>query len=131
MQLDVEGPDRTPEQRLLAAVVAVAVRDCCSPPEGRRDLRLTRQAASAFDFIFTDLGDSFLQLIDINSGHFRRKLEEVMNDTSNTDKPFKAIARRAFRINHKLWKQEYARLGGRVAGNVEDDFADTFADFEE
>ena len=131
MQLDVEGPPRLPEQRLLAAVVAVAVRDCCSPPEGKRDLRLTRQAASAFDFLFTDMGDPFLELIDINSGHFRRKLEEVMNDTSNSDQPFKSIQRRAFRINYKLWRAEYARLGGRVAGNVEDDLADTFADFEE
>ena len=128
MQSDVE---RSPEQRLLAAVVAVAVRDCCMPPVGRHNLRLQPQAASAFDFVFTDLGDPFLELIDINSGHFRRKLEEVMNDTSNTDKPFKQIQRRAFRINYKLWRAEYARLGGRVAGNVEDDLADTFADFEE
>jgi len=128
MQSDVE---RSPEQRLLAAVVAVAVRDCCMPPVGRHNLRLQPQAASAFDFVFTDLGDPFLELIDINSGHFRRKLEEVMNDTSNNDKPFKQIQRRAFRINYKLWRAEYARLGGRVAGNVEDDLADTFADFEE
>lgn len=131
MQSDLEGPDRTPEQRLLAAVVAVAVRDCCMPPVGRHNLRLQPQAASAFDFVFTDLGDPFLELIDINSGHFRRKLEEVMNDTSNTDKPFKSIQRRAFRINHKLWKAEYARLGGRVAGNISYDDGDSFFDIEE
>jgi hypothetical protein len=129
MQSEVD--DRIPEHRLLAAVVASAVRDCCLPPIGKRNVRLHPNAATAFDFIFTDSSDPFLELVDINAGNFKLRLQEAMNDTSNTDQPFKAIARRAFRINHKLWKSEYARLGGRVAGNISDDDDDSFVDFEE
>jgi hypothetical protein len=113
-----------PEIRLLSAVVSLAVRDTMHAPIGKKDLRLQPESASAFDFLFTQACDGYLELLNIDPGHYRIKLIEVMNDTSNTDVPFKAIDRRTFRINYKLWKSEYARLGGRVARYADDDETD-------
>lgn len=113
-----------PEIRLLSAVVSLAVRDTMHAPIGKKNLHLQRETASAFDFLFTDTSDGYFDLLNIDPGHYRRKLLEVMNDTSHTDVPFKAIDRRTFRINHKLWKRQYDRLGGRVSRDAEDDEAD-------
>lgn len=123
--------DRLPEKRLVAAVVALAVRDACLPPIGKKDLILTSEAASAFDFLFTDLCEGYMTLIDMNPQHFRSKLIRAMYDASHRDKPIKAIARRAFRINHKLWSTEYARLGGRVYRDKGEIGDDALLDFEE
>lgn len=120
-----------PEIRLLSAVVSLAVRDTMHVPIGKRDLQLKREAASAFDFLFTDTSDGYFDLLNINPWHYRKKLLEVMNDTSNSNVPFKAIDRRTFRINYKLWKQQYDRLGRRVSGDAEDDEADARGDAEE
>lgn len=113
-----------PEIRLLSAVVSLAVRDTMHAPIGKKNLHLQRETASAFDFIFTDTSDGYFDLLNIDPGHYRRKLLEVMNDTSNSNVPFKALDRRTFRINHKLWKRQYDRLGGRVSRDAEDDEAD-------
>jgi hypothetical protein len=120
-----------PETRLLSAVVSLAIRDTMHAPIGKKNLQLQRETASAFDFLFTDTSDGYFDLLNIDPGHYRRKLLEVMNDTSNTDVPFKAIDRRTFRINQKLWKQQYDRLGGRVSRDAEDDEADARGDAEE
>lgn len=120
-----------PETRLLSAVVSLAVRDTMHTPIGKKDLQLQPESASAFDFLFTDTSDGYFDLLNIDPGHYRRKLLEVMNDTSNSNVPFKAIDRRTFRINHKLWKRQYDRLGGRVSRDAEDDEADARSDAEE
>jgi hypothetical protein len=120
-----------PETRLLSAVVSLAIRDTMHAPIGKKNLQLQRETASAFDFLLTDTSDGYFDLLNIDPGHYRRKLLEVMNDTSNTDVPFKAIDRRTFRINQKLWKQQYDRLGGRVSRDAEDDEADARGDAEE
>ena len=120
-----------PEQRLLAAVVSVAIRDTMHAPVGKRDFHLQPETASALDFLFTESSDGYFELLNIDPGHYRRKLLEVMNDTSHTDVPFRAIDRRTFRINYKLWKREYDRLGGRVSGDAEDDSLDARGDAEE
>ena len=119
----MQFPDRTPEQRLLAAVVSLAMRDTTAEPvKVGKHLEVNNDAASALDFLFTDASDAFLDLLDFNPQTFRKKLLEVMNDTSPKDIPFKSQQRRAFRINYKLWKTEYDRLGGRVARDeIEDD----------
>jgi hypothetical protein len=100
-------------------------------PIGKKDLQLQPESASAFDFLLTDTSDGYFDLLNIDPGHYRRKLIEVMNDTSNSNVPFKAIDRRTFRINHKLWKRQYDRLGGRVSRDAEDDEADARGDAEE
>lgn len=110
-----------PEFRLLSAVVSHAIRDTMHQPIGKRDLQIQRSTASAFDFLFTDTSDGYFQLLDIDPGHYRKKMLEVMNDASASELPFKAIDRRTFRINYKLWKQQYDRLGGRVSGDADDD----------
>ena len=120
-----------PEIRLLSAVVSLAVRDTMHTPIGKKDLQLQPESASAFDFLLTDTSDGYFDLLNIDPGHYRRKLIEVMNDTSNSNVPFKAIDRRTFRINHKLWKRQYDRLGGRVSRDAEDDEADARCDAEE
>ena len=121
-----------PEIQLLSAVLAMAVRDSyIEPNKSQKGVSLNSVAASALDFLFTDMSDGYLQWIDIDPGHFRSKLLEQMNDTSYTDVPFKAFHRRCFRINYKLWKAEYDRLGGRVSGDEETDPDDARFDAEE
>jgi hypothetical protein len=120
-----------PEVRLLSAVVGLAVRDTMHTPIGKKDLQLQPESASAFDFLFTESSDGYFEMLNIDPGHYRKKLIEVMSDTSSSEIPFKAIDRRTFRINLKLWKEQYDRLGRRVAGDASDDEEDSQFDVEE
>ena len=112
-----------PEIRLLSAVVSLAIRDTMQKPIGKKELRLQPETASAFDFLFTQSSDGYFEMLNIDPNHYRKKLIGVMNDTGYTDVPFKKEDRRVFRINYKLWKTEYDRLGGRVAIDEEENWA--------
>lgn len=122
--------ENTPEERLLAAVVGLAVKDATLPPVKleKRGIKLCSEAASALDFLFTPSCEGYLDYLEIDTGSFRKRLLKVMADTSKSDMPFKEIARRNFRINYTIWKEEYARLGGRVSGDEEESFSDTDVD---
>jgi len=64
---------------------------------------LSYETSTAFDFLFGDDVDIWLDLVDMDSSQFKRKLKDSMFDDSckipNQDK-------RAFRANFKSWHQK-------------------------
>lgn len=119
--LNVDGmfqETSSPEQRLLSAVVAVAIRDAMQPPFkplNSSQFRMRPDALTAFDFLMTDDCDAYLEWLDINHIQFRKRLFKMMDDMSTNAVPFSPDQRRAFRINRKLWQiMSDENGGGRV-----------------
>lgn len=125
--MKIEQSKNLPEQRLLSAVVALAVRDCCDRPlKIDNKIRLSFNAASAFDFIFTPLGEGYLEWLDIDPTNFRAALIKLMQDISSKEiASFDSMARRTFRQNYALWSELNDRLGGRVVSDEEKDWSIT------
>ena len=107
-----------PEHRLLFSVVVLAVRDSCLAPIKEKPIRMQWDAVTAHDFIWLDGIDSYLHYINIDVDWFRNALIKLMsNDREGQVNGFTSEDRRNFRINKKLWDEQSARLGGRVAGD--------------
>jgi hypothetical protein len=117
--LDDISTHKIPEQSLISAVVALAVRDACIPPfKDEKHLKMAWDCTTAHDFLWTESLDSYLHWLNIDVEYFRRNLIKTMGDDSEkTIGLFYPKDRRAFRINKKLWEHEYERLGGRVASS--------------
>lgn len=110
----VQDAEATPERRLLASVVALAVNDACTIPP-RPDskymspgLKMRPESFTAMRFLFdksvSGLNEYALWL-DFDADQFRRKLLALMQDDSPKRLAnFDAIDRRHFRINYKLWQ---------------------------
>lgn len=105
---DIVAPNTDiPEQKLLAAVVAVALRDSTQPPftpANSTHLRMTEDAHSAMDFLLTDDCNGYLEWLDINTEQFRKRLLAMMEDKSARNSPFTPMQRRAFRMNRIIWQ---------------------------
>lgn len=117
--LDDVSTHKIPEQNLISAVIAMAVRDSVLPPiKDGKHLRLTWDAMTAHDFLWTESLDSYLHWLDVDANYFRTNLIKTMdNDKEEKIGILKPLDRRAFRINKKLWDIEHDRLGGRVASD--------------
>jgi len=117
--LDDISTHKIPEQSLISAVIALAVRDACIPPfKDEKYLKMTWDCTTAHDFLWTESLDSYLHWLNIDVDYFRRNLIKTMEDDSEkTIGLFYPRDRRAFRVNKKLWEIEHERLGGRVAGS--------------
>ena len=100
-------------QKLLAAVVAVAVNDTCVEPfktTASDKTRLMRvDTITAFRFLFSnDVSglDAYALWLDFNPDNFRRKLLEIMfNDSPNVIAGKDPHLRRNFRYNYNLWRK--------------------------
>jgi hypothetical protein len=130
MQLDLEHSNDTPaEMRLLAAVVGLAVKDTMLPPINTRNksspLDIADDAMSAFDFLFTPTSDAFLEWLDIDPPAFRKRLLDTMEDSSGRDTiHFKAMGRRNFRMNYRIWQGMYSRINGPVSDAMRYNYPD-------
>ena len=116
------------ELRLISSVVGLAIRDATLPPhKGKRrgNLWLDSNASSAFDFLFTESCEGYLDFLDVDVGSFRIRLLKIMNDLSKNDRPFSDMQRRNFRINYKLWSDLHDRLGGRVSDDEKENIDDS------
>ena len=89
-------------RRLLAAVVGMAIQDAQSRPRkhSRKKLVPTDTAISAIDFLFRT-SDGYLSLLDIDPGHFRKNLLNLMFDMNRKIRQFEPIGRRNFRYNYQ------------------------------
>ena len=125
--MNIKQAQNPPEQRLLSAVVSLAVKDCCDRPiKIDNKIWLSFNAASAFDFIFTESCEGYLEMLDIDPTHFRSKLLKLMaNDGPKKIASFDSMARRTFRQNYALWSDLHERLGGRVVSDEEKDWTIT------
>lgn len=91
-------------QNLIYAVIARALMDTFKTP--MKNGMLPHETSTAFEFLFGDDVDVWLELVDMDAGQFKRRLKDSMFDdmckVSDMDK-------RAFRINYKRWyQQKYA-----------------------
>ena len=116
------GKNDPPEKRLISAIVGLALRDCTLPPiklkRGR--IRLDTDALTAFDFLFTEACEDYLEFLDIDPKVMRSRILTIMADTSKSIIPFNEMSRRAFRMNYRLWRDLYDRLGRGVFGDEEE-----------
>lgn len=100
-------------QKLLAAVVAVAVNDTCVEPfratSKDKTLFIRKDTVTAFRFLFSKEVsglDSYALWLDFNPDNFRRKLLDAMWDESvDTVAGKDSQQRRNFRYNYKLWRK--------------------------
>jgi hypothetical protein len=98
--------------KLINAIVALAVLDTTRQCKHKLDTtrqckhKLDTEAQTAFRFLFSDDVDVYLELIDINPDHFKRKLKESMynNSTAFTD-----TQKRAFKMNFVKW-ENYSKV---------------------
>jgi hypothetical protein len=96
-------------QNIINAVIARAMMDTFKVP--MKDKGLDQDTFSAFEFLFGDDVDPWLELIDIDPVTFKRRLKDAMWDAKikigEADK-------RCFRENYKRWytrKNEAKLLG--------------------
>lgn len=91
-----------PEKRLLAAIIAKSITDCCERPMGgKKDSKLSAEAYGAMRFLFIDnfICQLYFELLDIDLPSFRTHLVATMH----TDKETPQIScgrKRAFRSNY-------------------------------
>lgn len=111
-----------PERRLLAAVVAMAIRDACEKPlkEGKH-CTIHTYARTAHEFLWTPALDAYLAFLDIEPEFYRTKLDQFMGDQSERDfNGFSSENRRNFRLNRLLW-QDQRRLFVVLPDSEEED----------
>jgi hypothetical protein len=98
-------------RRLLSAVVVVALRDACSvpPKRGVGGMPISTDAFTAMRFFFdTSVSglNEYLAWFDIDAGQYRRRLKEVMWDSSaHRINGFESMDRRNFRYNYRMWEK--------------------------
>jgi hypothetical protein len=103
------GSRATAEERLMLAVVLLAISDACTRPNARSPAGV---ALDAQDFIWSDRLDSFLNWLNMDPGWFRWRLTNVMeNRSTGFVNHFTPEQRRAFRHNRRM----YAKLGAPAA----------------
>ena len=107
-----EGVQSTPEERLFAAVIGLAMRDACMKPiKVNNRLVLQSESQSAHKFIWTDSIESYLHWLDIDVGQFRSRITSIMQNTDNVRVGgFSPEERRAFRFNKTLWEDLWSTM---------------------
>jgi hypothetical protein len=115
-----------PEERLLSAVVTLAIHDACLPPlkitvvvkEKKKKVPvLCYNAQSAYTFLFNGGADGYYAALDMDPTETKRRLmEQLCNYTHNkpfdiTDKKNELIDRkkRLFKLNHRLYHDGHLR----------------------
>lgn len=100
-------------EKLLAAVVAVAISDACVEPfrvtSKDKTTYMRVETVTAFRFLFSQSMsglDAFALWLDFNEHNFRRKLLQYMADESRLSVHGKdPNQRRNFRYNYRLWEK--------------------------
>jgi len=98
--------DFVPEQRLLAAIIAKAVTDCCDrPTNSKKGARITGVALDALRFLFKDneACRSYCSMLDMNLPSFRTHLVSTMHGTTGAAH-ITERSKRCFRINYARFR---------------------------
>ena len=111
VEVDIEQ-HYPPERRLLAAVVAMALRDACEKPyKESKNCTMHTYARSAHEFLWTPALDAYLAFLDIEPDFYREKLTKFMSDQSErVTNGFSSENRRNFRLNKLLWEDQRGLL---------------------
>ena len=120
-----------PEEKLLSAVIALAIDDVCKPPikivvegkkKGKKVIVMSHLAYTAYRFLFVD-GDGYYAALEMDPVEFKKRLMSQLVDLT-TNKPFDTTRRtidiigkrkRMFKKNHHLYTR------GRIRGNFKED----------
>jgi len=102
--------DATAEKRLMAAVVAQAVKDACLLPierrrRGKTEMALRSDAITAMAFLFEKSMpglDAYAIWLDFDTDRFRERLIDAC-DSNRRDPMFSDQQRRAFRHNYRIF----------------------------
>jgi hypothetical protein len=120
--------DIKPEEKLLSAVVALAIDDACLPPikvvvkGGKKVTVMCHTAYTAYRFLFFD-GDGYYAALNMDPVETKKRLMSQLTDLSTT-RPFSTTKRtmdiigrrkRMFKINHKLY------IAGQIRGNFKEE----------
>lgn len=114
------------EKRILAAVVAQAVKDACVAPilRGKVAVRPMPDALTALGFLFdqTIAGlDAYAAWLDFDPDRFRQKvLDACFASKVSSDLHLSDDQRRNFRVNYKLFQEMPAELRAELTAANED-----------
>lgn len=85
-------------QQLINAVIARAMMDTFAKPLDKK--RIANETFSAFEFLFGNNVDPWLELIDIDPPTFKKRLKDAM---WNAKIKINESDKRCFRENYKRW----------------------------
>ena len=120
--------EKMPEERLLGAVVSLAIHDVCLPPikltleNKNKVFVVSHHAQSAYEFLFRGHGDGYYAALDMDAAETKKRLLRLLSDLSH-NKPFESTnknidlilrKKRMFRLNHKLYGE------GKLRGNFKE-----------
>lgn len=117
------------EVKLLAAVVALAIRDLTKPPikiagTGRKMPRyeLPTETITACNFLFTDTCYGYLELLGITPKEFQKRLVNAINNRRPIDiGELSESGRRTMRLNYAIWKESYQQYLNAAVEEDEDE----------
>ena len=115
-----------PEERLLSAVVTLAIHDACLPPikitivvkEKKKKVPvLCHLAQTAYEFLFKGGADGYYAALNMDPVETKKRLMEQLCDYSHnkpfdiTDKKNELLSRkkRLFKLNHRLYHDGHLR----------------------
>jgi hypothetical protein len=105
-------------KRLLAAVIATAIKDACLAPKSKI---ICSDTASALNFLFGH-SEFFLSLLNIDAKQFQVRLLQYVQDRQHENAtPFNLSNhdRRAFAFNYRRWKN----MSSKEVFSVEEELA--------
>lgn len=101
-------------QKLLSAVVALAVHDCQLKPISRGRVRADKEPSdislSALRFLFTSDSDGYLTALDIDPKQFKKRLVDNMFDLKKDTGNSCDESRRSFRYNYQYFCRYYSNI---------------------
>lgn len=91
-------------QNLIYAVIATAMRDTFRTPVNGQ---LDQETESAFNFLFGNDVDIWLELVDMDAEQYKTRLKDFMwKDNQETGERVSESDKRMFRNNYKLWQKK-------------------------
>lgn len=102
-----EARMRSPEERILLAVINLACMDAMDRPLGTYpNQRLTENAHSAMQFLYGSGFEGYCAVLGFDVDYMRRQLETYQFDGRTDKRRVTTEHRRAFRANLRLWKDK-------------------------
>lgn len=102
-----EARMRCPEERILLAVINLAVIDAMERPLGKGPhQKLTENARTAMRFLYGSGLEGYCGLLGFDVGYMRRQLETYNIDGRMDKGRITTEHRRAFKANLRLWKDK-------------------------
>lgn len=100
-----ESKMRSPEERILLAVINLAALDAMEKPLGKYSSQtMTNNARTAMRFLYGSGLEAYCSLLGLDAQYLRRQLEAYQSDDLCDTRRITSEHRRAFRANLRLWK---------------------------